>query len=58
MPHREHSVETIRRNSEVMGSLRKLMAVNRGVSIYILSFFVSIAFQTCHDLLPHMDGPK
>ncbi|CDS04740.1 Putative Pyruvate carboxylase [Lichtheimia ramosa] len=30
MPHREHSVETIRRNSEVMGSLRKLMAVNRG----------------------------
>ncbi|KAI9490951.1 pyruvate carboxylase [Zychaea mexicana] len=30
MPHREHSVETIRRNSEVMGSLRKLMVVNRG----------------------------
>ncbi|KAL1926277.1 hypothetical protein VTP01DRAFT_5974 [Rhizomucor pusillus] len=30
MPHREHSVETIRRNSEVMGNLRKLMVVNRG----------------------------
>ncbi|KAI7851719.1 pyruvate carboxylase [Circinella umbellata] len=30
MPHREHSVETIRRNSEVMGSLKKLMVVNRG----------------------------
>jgi hypothetical protein len=29
---REHSVETIRRNSEVMGNLRKLMVVNRGVS--------------------------
>ncbi|CAO3642812.1 unnamed protein product [Cunninghamella blakesleeana] len=27
---REHSVETIRRNSEVMGNLRKLMVVNRG----------------------------
>jgi hypothetical protein len=31
-PAREHSVETIRRNSEVMGNLRKLMVVNRGVS--------------------------
>jgi pyruvate carboxylase len=31
-PQREHSVETIRRNSEVMGNLRKLMVVNRGVS--------------------------
>ncbi|KAL1934537.1 hypothetical protein VTP01DRAFT_6719 [Rhizomucor pusillus] len=30
MRHREHSVETIRRSSEVMGSLRKLMVVNRG----------------------------
>jgi pyruvate carboxylase len=33
---REHSVETIRRNSEVMGNLRKLMVVNRGVSIIVL----------------------
>lgn len=33
MPHREHSVETIRRNSEVMGNLRKLMVVNRGVRL-------------------------
>ena len=32
-PAREHSVETIRRNSEVMGNLRKLMVANRGVSI-------------------------
>jgi hypothetical protein len=32
-PVREHSVETIRRNSEVMGNLCKLMVVNRGVSI-------------------------
>jgi hypothetical protein len=31
-PVREHSVETIRRNSEVMGNLRKLMVANRGVS--------------------------
>lgn len=31
-PAREHSVETIRRNSEVMGNLRKLMVANRGVS--------------------------
>lgn len=30
-PQREHSVETIRRNSEVMGNLRKLMVANRGV---------------------------
>lgn len=34
-PAREHSVETIRRNSEVMGNLRKLMVVNRGVSLLI-----------------------
>lgn len=32
-PAREHSVETIRRNSEVMGNLRKLMVANRGVSM-------------------------
>jgi hypothetical protein len=31
VPVREHSVETIRRNSEVMGNLRKLMVANRGV---------------------------
>ncbi|KAG0171787.1 pyruvate carboxylase [Apophysomyces sp. BC1034] len=44
MPHqREHSVETIRRNSEVMGSLRKLMVVNRGeISIRV--------FRTAHEL--------
>ena len=54
MPHREHSVETIRRNSEVMGSLRKLMAVNRGVSISI----PYCPYVSCHDLLPHMDAPK
>ncbi|KAI7900118.1 pyruvate carboxylase [Cokeromyces recurvatus] len=30
VPAREHSVETIRRNSEVMGNLRKLMVANRG----------------------------
>lgn len=35
-PVREHSVETIRRNSEVMGNLRKLMVANRGVSFSIL----------------------
>jgi hypothetical protein len=35
-PAREHSVETIRRNSEVMGNLRKLMVANRGVS-YLVS---------------------
>lgn len=33
-PAREHSVETIRRNSEVMGNLRKLMVANRGVSLF------------------------
>lgn len=31
-PAREHSVDTIRRNSEVMGNLRKLLVANRGVS--------------------------
>lgn len=36
-PVREHSVETIRRNSEVMGNLRKLMVANRGVSIVMAS---------------------
>lgn len=37
-PVREHSVDTIRRNSEVMGNLRKLMVVNRGVSEYDLIY--------------------
>ncbi|RUP44649.1 hypothetical protein BC936DRAFT_149174, partial [Jimgerdemannia flammicorona] len=37
---REHSVETIRRNSEVMGHLRKLMVVNRGVRIYLDLFLI------------------
>ncbi|KAI7893577.1 pyruvate carboxylase [Mucor mucedo] len=42
-PAREHSVETIRRNSEVMGNLRKLMVVNRG-EIAIR------CFRTAHEL--------
>ncbi|GAN10441.1 pyruvate carboxylase [Mucor ambiguus] len=42
-PVREHSVETIRRNSEVMGNLRKLMVANRG-EIAIR------CFRTAHEL--------
>jgi len=41
-PAREHSVETIRRNSEVMGNLRKLMVANRGVSNF------GFSLETCH----------
>ncbi|KAI7900914.1 pyruvate carboxylase [Cokeromyces recurvatus] len=42
-PTREHSVETIRRNSEVMGNLRKLMVVNRGeIALRV--------FRTAHEL--------
>ncbi|KAI9475499.1 MAG: pyruvate carboxylase [Benjaminiella poitrasii] len=42
-PAREHSVETIRRNSEVMGNLRKLMVVNRGeIALRV--------FRTAHEL--------
>ncbi|KAI7899171.1 pyruvate carboxylase [Cokeromyces recurvatus] len=43
VPAREHSVETIRRNSEVMGNLRKLMVANRG-EIAIR------CFRTAHEL--------
>jgi hypothetical protein len=39
---REHSVETIRRNSEVMGNLRKLLVANRGVCISPPFFFLPL----------------
>ncbi len=35
MSDREHSVETIRRSSQVIGRLEKLMVANRGVSFLI-----------------------
>lgn len=43
-PAREHSVETIRRNSEVMGNLRKLMVANRGVSFAYQLFLFYVFF--------------
>lgn len=52
-PAREHSVETIRRNSEVMGNLRKLMVANRGVSfayqlfLFYVFFFANNASHSC-----------